>query len=148
MKKVKILFQDILKVRIDRPEGYLEDILRHGNIHGEYVIFSFNDYCMLRDKYSPMNIKEGQKESYQIQPPEVWGPRLWKKLHERAKLYNGIEDREWFDAFRVQIPCVKCIIEMDKYLKKNPVSFREYSRWSIEFHNHVNNLLGKPIWKG
>ena len=90
--------------------------------------------------------------------PEVWGPPLWKKLHELTFEYpenpSGIEKKNMIQFFKVDlpklIPCEECVINYRKKLQRYPIELSidskdELSRWLIDIHNQVNLATGKPM---
>ena len=90
--------------------------------------------------------------------PEVWGPPLWKKLHELTFEYpenpSGIEKKNMIQFFKVDlpklIPCEECVINYRKKLQRYPIelsidSKAELTRWLVDIHNQVNLDTGKPM---
>jgi hypothetical protein len=82
---------------------------------------------------------------------ERWGPVLWDALHLRAaqmgeELYQEAE-RKWIGAWISAVPCGDCrkhAIELLMAFPPDLSSGDAYRRWTIEFHNLVNERLGKP----
>jgi len=86
-----------------------------------------------------------------------WAHVAWAQIHARS---DGMPDwptkeedhafQNWLwdmaDSLQCQDPCGK---EMRKYLRAN-LPYLQYhnrgaSRWGVDFHNHVNQRLGKPL---
>lgn len=92
--------------------------------------------------------------------PDIWGKHLWYSIHFIALDYPeqpSTNDREnyrtFFENLWKVIPCYKCSRNYQDHLRHLPlVSDRgDYlaSRdtlfaWTVELHNMVNRMLGKP----
>jgi len=68
------------------------------------------------------------------------GPKLWERLHTRAKTNPTDTAAEllWLQNFTQQIPCGICASFYADYLAKNPPTFADYQGWMIGLHNAVN----------
>lgn len=93
-------------------------------------------------------------------PKNIWGPKLWYMLHVNAINYNDytISPYQKFMEYKKleiifsNIPCQECSTHALAYYYKNPPSLdnnESYQFWMFNFHNNVNNRLGKKtiIWK-
>lgn len=92
--------------------------------------------------------------------PAIWGPKLWAVLHgiggragRSMPQVRQDEERElkWlFDNLETLVPCPECRGHIVRYRKDHPLPVKaaEYGRWIWEFHEAVNQRLGKPsvIW--
>ena len=48
-------------------------------------------------------------------------------------------------AFCDSIPCNECFLHMKFYLQEHPLTaWSDLEQWSFDFHNNVNERLGKP----
>lgn len=90
--------------------------------------------------------------------PQVWGPPLWRKLHEITFDYpvnpTDEQKRDMINFFKnkvpTMIPCEECVENYNKKLMYFPIELNvdskdELTRWLIHIHNQVNILTGKPI---
>lgn len=90
--------------------------------------------------------------------PEIWGPRLWSILHIITMEYpnnpTNIDKnnmKAFFESLGPVLPCNKCKNNFTSHLQKNPLSNDVLSsrtqlvKWSIDVHNDVNKLTGKPV---
>ena len=89
--------------------------------------------------------------------PGIWGPKLWQVLH-RIGYYSKfpINDVLHKDATReldwlIQhletiVPCSECRQHIESYRKSHPICNcpEGEGKWIWEFHNAVNERLGKP----
>jgi hypothetical protein len=79
--------------------------------------------------------------------PDVWGPPLWKKLHDVAKKDNLGLMKTAFEEVLRDLPCSICRAKLDSYLKENPIEKPlDFYVWTL--HNYVNMKLGKPLFPG
>lgn len=129
-----------------RPIGYYEDVVSKGKIIGDYVEIPHDEAVKLIDKYSSFNSEIKLKND-----PKIWGPILWKKLHDRTAEYaiDIDSEKKWLDSFLSSIPCGECKKHFLKIIKKYPPDFsskENYKKWAIDVHNSVNENLGKPIF--
>jgi hypothetical protein len=91
--------------------------------------------------------------------PGIWGPRLWKVLH-RIGYYSKFpvsdvlrkDARREFDwiiqHLETIVPCPECRQHIESYRKSHPIcDYPEgVAKWMWEFHEAVNERLGKPKW--
>jgi hypothetical protein len=87
--------------------------------------------------------------------PGIWGPRLWKVLH-RIGYYSkySVSDALRKDANRelywlIQhletiVPCPECRQHIESHRKAYPIDESQIGKWIWEFHETVNERLGKP----
>jgi hypothetical protein len=83
------------------------------------------------------------------QDPEKWGPHTWATIHSFALRSDTLETIDSFLLFLTTlgtlIPCSVCRNDFADYLRSNrPISGSAF-KWTIDFHNHVNRKIGKPI---
>ncbi len=74
----------------------------------------------------------------------IWGPLLWRGLHEAAAA--GEIDEEWLKRFTLRVPCGECRMHWKQLLKAIPFRAGDQFAWSVEVHNAVNARLGKAEW--
>ena len=146
MNSILFKLSDIRKNSKYRPEGYYEDVISSGIVLGEYVEIRDDIALYLIEKYSEKNPISGLEND-----PSIWGPVLWKELHDRTNAYNmDLESEErWIGIFLSWIPCGKCKKHFIEINKNNPpdLSSREnYIKWGVKVHNIVNESLGKPMF--
>lgn len=91
-------------------------------------------------------------------PPSVWGPFFWHTIHIVALGYPKNPTytdkkcaKEFYESLAFLIPCSICREHYKEYLQATPISTFLDSRtdlikWTIQVHNKVNQLLGKPEW--
>jgi|UniRef100_A0A6C0DN64 hypothetical protein len=85
--------------------------------------------------------------------PEVWGPVLWTILHSIAYTQEKqktllLQDAHYQYVWMIEhletcIPCEECRQHTIEYRKKHPYRGVSPIRWIWEFHNAVNERLGK-----
>lgn len=88
--------------------------------------------------------------------PHVWGPNAWATIH---LICLGAPDvlgadqlsyKKFFDALPYVLPCEKCRKHLIQHLEKHPMDAAlaggksTLFTWSVELHNAVNEMLGKP----
>ena len=89
--------------------------------------------------------------------PTVWGPHAWIFLHSIALAYPSCPSKEdkdkiknFFTDLENIIPCDKCRSNYKNHITKYPLtdkilcSKENLVKWSIDIHNSVNKMLGKP----
>jgi hypothetical protein len=81
MNTIKFKLKDILDNQKYRPKGYYEDVISSGSINEDYVEIEYNKAIELVEKYSEKNPIAGFRVDNNI-----WGPILWKVLHDRTKI--------------------------------------------------------------
>lgn len=91
-------------------------------------------------------------------PPTVWGPFFWHTIHIVALGYPKTPTytdkkcaKEFYESFAFLIPCAICRQHYTEHLSKNPLtpyldSRSDLLKWTIDIHNQVNKMLGKPEW--
>lgn len=90
-------------------------------------------------------------------PPTVWGPMFWHVLHVVALSYPSNPTyaqkraaKEFYESMAELIPCPICREHYKQHIQKLPLSPHldrrdDLFRWTVEVHNEVNKLLGKPM---
>jgi hypothetical protein len=89
--------------------------------------------------------------------PEVWGPVLWRAIHDMALAYPERPSPEdarsveaFFRALPALLPCAACGEKLRAELLAEPVSGgparsrAALYAWTVRLHNRVNARLGKP----
>lgn len=147
MNTVKFKLKDILDNQKYRPDGYYNDVVSSGVINEDYVEIEYNKAIELVEKYSEKNPILGLRSDNNI-----WGPALWKVLHDRTIEYSmDIEsEKRWIKIFHSWIPCGVCKDHFTEILNEFPVdlsSKESYKKWAIDIHNIVNKKLNKPIFE-
>jgi hypothetical protein len=91
-------------------------------------------------------------------PPSVWGPFFWHTIHIVALGYPKNPTytdkkcaKEFYESLAFLLPCSICREHYKGYLQEKPISTFLDSRtdlikWTIQIHNKVNKMLGKPEW--
>ena len=91
-------------------------------------------------------------------PPSVWGPFFWHTMHIVALGYPKNPTytdkkcaKEFYESLAFLLPCSICREHYKEYLQEKPISTFVDSRtdlikWTIQIHNKVNKMLGKPEW--
>lgn len=84
-----------------------------------------------------------------------WGPRLWNFLHACSFAFPSNPSPEQVEAFetllktlQTLLPCPHCRLHFNEYLEKCPPDTScgdTLKDWLIDFHNAVNERLGKPV---
>lgn len=89
--------------------------------------------------------------------PDIWGSNYWFMFHVSALSYpeNPNENDimsfyNLYNNFWRFIPCKLCSDNYKKHIKLLPLEEHIYSRddlfkWTVNFHNIVNESLNKPI---
>lgn len=79
-------------------------------------------------------------------PMEVGGPALWLELHEFTPT-DAASVSAFLQDFRLKIQCGLCLRHWDELIAlAEPAPVVGFYRWSVDRHNDVNRLIGKPIW--
>lgn len=75
------------------------------------------------------------------------GRKAWAKLHKRAlkPVADEVAEQAWLVMFGEGLPCGECKAFYMDYMKRKPVWFGEFFKWTVELHNAVNQKLGKPV---
>lgn len=88
--------------------------------------------------------------------PNIWGSNYWFMFHVSALSYpdhpteNDIMSfYQLYSNFWRFIPCKMCSDNYRKHIKIIPIEEKIYSRdelfkWTVDFHNIVNDSLNKP----
>lgn len=88
--------------------------------------------------------------------PIVWGPIFWHTIHITALGYptnptysQKRAAKEFYESLVHLIPCPVCREHYKAHLEKMPISPHldrraDLFRWTVELHNQVNVMLGKP----
>lgn len=91
-------------------------------------------------------------------PPSVWGPFFWHTIHIVALGYPKVPTytdkkcaKEFYESLAYLIPCAICRDHYREHLAKHPLtpsldSRTDLIKWTIDIHNQVNQMLGKPTW--
>ena len=87
--------------------------------------------------------------------PKIWGPYFWKTIHFVAHGYpenpNDVDKKTYstfYENMMKVLPCDKCNISSQELFKKSNIesslnSKKELIKWAYDFHNSINNKLGK-----
>ena len=85
----------------------------------------------------------------------VWGSPAWLFLHSIALNYpknptytDKINMKTFFETVGKVLPCNSCKKHYMDNIKKLPIQLNskdELVKWTIDFHNLVNKILGKRI---
>lgn len=108
---------------------------------------------LLVDKVN--TLLQGDKVVYPL-PKSSWGPTFWNYLHTISANYpnnprqtDKVNMQSSIYHFVREIPCLDpCRESAVNYIKTNPPDLTSKPRlfkWSVDFHNFVNQKLGKPI---
>ena len=93
-----------------------------------------------------------------IFPPSVWGPFFWHTIHIVAIGYpkkpTYIDKKcakEFYESLAYLIPCSVCRTHYKDHITSNPLtpfldSRTDLIKWTVDIHNTVNKMLGKPEW--
>ena len=81
----------------------------------------------------------------------MWGPELWKEIHNYAKNWNGnkYEAMQYYRSIPKKIPCQECRKNWMHHIQICPIRMenkKELYKWTVDMHNLVNIELGKPIY--
>lgn len=88
--------------------------------------------------------------------PDTWGPTVWDTIHllcwtAPATLDPSAQMRytAFFKSLPYVLPCASCsehaISHLDAVPIENAVGSRDaLFEWSVQYHNAVNKMLGKP----
>jgi len=91
-------------------------------------------------------------------PPSVWGPFFWHTIHIVAIGYpknpTYIDKKcakEFYESLAYLIPCSVCRTHYKEHITSNPLtpfldSRTDLIKWTVDIHNSVNKMLGKPEW--
>ena len=86
----------------------------------------------------------------------IWGPSFWYVIHIVAdsapdKLSKSQQTiyREFYEKLVEVLPCPICSVHAKKNIQEHPpvvTSRAELLKWTIDFHNKVNEQLGKRVY--
>jgi hypothetical protein len=88
---------------------------------------------------------------------EIWGPKAWFFIHSLALGYPSSptdKDKEhyrvFFNNLGYVLPCSWCRVHYhqnlnDKELERGLESRKDLFNFTVDIHNKVNSMLGKPI---
>ena len=88
--------------------------------------------------------------------PAVWGPKLWAVLHavgaragmcSKAMAADELRHSVWLlEHLETIVPCPECRAHIIGYRRSVPVpsAASEIGQWIWQFHEAVNERLGKP----
>jgi len=91
-------------------------------------------------------------------PPSVWGPFFWHTIHIVAIGYpknpTYIDKKcakEFYESLAYLIPCSVCRTHYKEHISSHPLtpfldSRTDLIKWTVDIHNTVNKMLGKPEW--
>jgi hypothetical protein len=91
-------------------------------------------------------------------PPNIWGPFFWHTIHIVALGYpkqptysDKKSAKEFYESFVFLIPCSVCREHYKEHLRNHPItpfldSRMDLMKWTVQVHNQVNKMLGKPEW--
>jgi hypothetical protein len=91
-------------------------------------------------------------------PPSVWGPFFWHTIHIVALGYPKNPTytdkkcaKEFYESLAYLIPCGVCREHYKEHLGKKPLTpyldtRKDLLQWTVDIHNEVNKMLGKPQW--
>lgn len=87
----------------------------------------------------------------------VWGPFMWTYMHMisvtypiRPTLADQRRYQAWVESIQHVLPCRSCRENVPSNLQACPLtpsalaSRKSFARWMFDFHNTVNDMLGKP----
>ncbi len=114
--------------------------------------FPCKDYSQLANLFKEEVKKETGSET-SLLAPESWGPGAWKFLTAIAFAYPENPSKEeqeatyqFFSALQHLLPCKKCKTHFKDNIDKIPLdtsSKDSLTKWVVDFHNLVNESLGK-----
>jgi hypothetical protein len=82
--------------------------------------------------------------------PTVWGPHIWATIHTLALRADADHEispyNNFLNSLTFLLPCNACKDDYSKYINSNgfPMTGQAFE-WSVNFHNYVNNKLGKKV---
>ena len=91
-------------------------------------------------------------------PPSVWGPFFWHTIHIVALGYpknpTYIDKKcakDFYESLTYLLPCSVCRNHYKEHITANPLtpfldSRTDLIKWTVDIHNSVNKMLGKPEW--
>lgn len=91
-------------------------------------------------------------------PPSVWGPFFWHTIHIIALGYPKNPTytdkkcaKDFYESLAFLLPCSVCREHYKEHITKKPLTpfldtRKDLLQWTIDIHNEVNKMLGKPEW--
>lgn len=91
-------------------------------------------------------------------PPSVWGPFFWHTIHIVALGYPKNPTytdkkcaKDFYESLAFLLPCSICREHYKTHLEQSPIttfldSRTDLLKWTIDIHNKVNKMVGKPEW--
>lgn len=79
----------------------------------------------------------------------VWGPIVWRVLHDLAEVRGESETGLWEELGRVlpgSLACAECQGHMTAWLATHPLGSSGPRLWMLDAHNAVNARLGRRVW--
>ena len=99
-------------------------------------------------------LKETLKETKNNLSTNEWGPNAWNFLHANTFSYpdNPTEEDKknalkFFESLPHLLPCKICGKHCEENYKIHPINVSsrdKFTKWLSDFHNTVNEMLGKP----
>lgn len=89
--------------------------------------------------------------------PDLWGPSTWHTIHllcytapETLSAGDQLRFTAFFKALPYVLPCATCSQHLLSHYESHPIENAVATRdslfeWSVQIHNAVNEMLGKPI---
>lgn len=112
------------------------------------------DYSNLAQDFQKVVKKENGGDN-SLFNPIYWGPAAWKFFETAAFGYPDEPSKDeqqaagdFFGSLVHMLPCEKCKQHFAQNIKNLPVNVKSrdtLSRWVVDFHNIVNESLGKPL---
>lgn len=114
-----------------------------------------NNTCTQPNSYTPAMATQ----SVNTADPKIWGPNLWRYLHyssmnypEKPTAHQSKAMKEFLCNLTVTIPCKKCSMHYDNYIKKHKNQLdnicknkNQLIKFLIDCHNQVNIRNGKKV---
>ncbi|EJW05195.1 hypothetical protein EDEG_00727 [Edhazardia aedis USNM 41457] len=127
--------------------------------------YKLSDNKLLNERLKKQNFKfiyiNNENEDFDDKKSEKGykdklGSSTWTLLHAISFNYPEIPNmddkkhiREFIKLLAILYPCKDCQLHFKKYLNENKIhleSRRDFIKWVCNFHNHVNQRLGKNIF--
>ena len=129
--------------------------------------YNLNSYCspkpfVIVDTQQPisngLNLKWENQTKVTTQSPSVFGPPMWFSLHTGSanlpKILSPISAKRlknFVDGIPEMASCSSCSDHSRGYIEKNKDRIENFKygddvfKFYVDFHNYVNERLGKPI---
>ncbi len=114
-----------------------------------------SDYGWKKSRWNKIKENYEQKEESGLDKA-VWGSSGWRLIHASTFAYPKKPSLEkqfamwnFLHSLSCALPCETCSNECDSYISRNPPPVdnpKALQRWGWEFHNEVNERLGKPFF--